>query len=141
MALCRRIFFHSPLHKTSSSHFLPSNLITFFPNYPPRFPNFSKLPLLREGSPPLISCVHASSLPSPSMDSPPQGYRRNVGICLINSSKKVSMINDVSSYLLSSSMCMAILNWCLFIFLLQIFAASRLDIPDAWQMPQVIFQY
>lgn len=39
------------------------------------------------------------------MDSPPQGYRRNVGICLINSSKKI-------------------------------FAASRLDIPDAWQMPQ-----
>ncbi|KAH6756244.1 nudix hydrolase-like protein 26 [Perilla frutescens var. hirtella] len=39
------------------------------------------------------------------MDTPPKGYRRNVGICLINSSKKI-------------------------------FAASRLDIPDAWQMPQ-----
>ncbi|KAL1546098.1 Nudix hydrolase 26, chloroplastic, variant 2 [Salvia divinorum] len=39
------------------------------------------------------------------MDSPPEGYRRNVGICLINPSKKI-------------------------------FAASRLDIPDAWQMPQ-----
>ncbi|XP_075496703.1 nudix hydrolase 26, chloroplastic [Primulina tabacum] len=40
-----------------------------------------------------------------SMENPPQGYRRNVGICLINLSKKI-------------------------------FAASRLDIPDAWQMPQ-----
>ncbi|KAF5742499.1 Nudix hydrolase [Tripterygium wilfordii] len=39
------------------------------------------------------------------MEAPPEGYRRNVGICLINPSKKI-------------------------------FAASRLDIPDAWQMPQ-----
>ncbi|XP_020694255.2 nudix hydrolase 26, chloroplastic-like isoform X2 [Dendrobium catenatum] len=40
-----------------------------------------------------------------SMEAPPAGYRKNVGICLINSSKKI-------------------------------FSASRLDIPDAWQMPQ-----
>ncbi|XP_038711184.1 nudix hydrolase 26, chloroplastic isoform X2 [Tripterygium wilfordii] len=40
------------------------------------------------------------------MEAPPEGYRRNVGICLINPSKKI-------------------------------FAASRLDIPDAWQMPQL----
>ncbi|KAJ9546015.1 hypothetical protein OSB04_025722 [Centaurea solstitialis] len=50
-----------------------------------------------------------SASPSPSssssMEAPPDGYRRNVGICLINSSKKV-------------------------------FSASRLDIPDSWQMPQ-----
>ncbi|XP_068312082.1 nudix hydrolase 26, chloroplastic [Pyrus communis] len=39
------------------------------------------------------------------MEAPPQGYRRNVGICLVNDSKKI-------------------------------FAASRLDIPCAWQMPQ-----
>ncbi|KAL6225300.1 hypothetical protein ACLB2K_004150 [Fragaria x ananassa] len=39
------------------------------------------------------------------MEAPPEGYRRNVGICLINDSKKI-------------------------------FAASRLDIPDSWQMPQ-----
>ncbi|TQD92767.1 hypothetical protein C1H46_021645 [Malus baccata] len=38
------------------------------------------------------------------MEAPPQGYRRNVAICLVNDSK--------------------------------IFAASRLDIPSAWQMPQ-----
>ncbi|CAO2833050.1 unnamed protein product [Amaranthus hypochondriacus] len=42
---------------------------------------------------------------SSSMEAPPEGYRRNVGICLINSSKKI-------------------------------FSASRLDIPDSWQMPQ-----
>ncbi|XP_073158585.1 nudix hydrolase 26, chloroplastic-like [Henckelia pumila] len=39
------------------------------------------------------------------MENPPQDYRRNVGICLINPSRKI-------------------------------FAASRLDIPNAWQMPQ-----
>ncbi|KAJ7970660.1 Nudix hydrolase [Quillaja saponaria] len=39
------------------------------------------------------------------MEAPPVGYRRNVGICLINPSKKI-------------------------------FAASRLNIPNAWQMPQ-----
>ncbi|KAF3434440.1 hypothetical protein FNV43_RR25543 [Rhamnella rubrinervis] len=39
------------------------------------------------------------------MEAAPQGYRRNVGICLINDSKKI-------------------------------FAASRLDIPSAWQMLQ-----
>ncbi|XP_004288493.1 PREDICTED: nudix hydrolase 26, chloroplastic-like [Fragaria vesca subsp. vesca] len=46
-----------------------------------------------------------SSSASSSMEAPPEGYRRNVGICLINDSKKI-------------------------------FAASRLDIPDSWQMPQ-----
>ncbi|KAK9053328.1 hypothetical protein SSX86_029961 [Deinandra increscens subsp. villosa] len=44
-------------------------------------------------------------LPSSSMEAPPNGYRRNVNIYLINSSKKI-------------------------------FSASRLDIPEAWQMPQ-----
>ncbi|XP_027163412.1 nudix hydrolase 26, chloroplastic [Coffea eugenioides] len=47
-------------------------------------------------------CAQSSSI----MQNPPQGYRRNVGICLMNPSSK------------------------------KIFAASRLDIPDAWQMPQ-----
>ncbi|XP_020248010.1 nudix hydrolase 26, chloroplastic-like isoform X2 [Asparagus officinalis] len=39
------------------------------------------------------------------MEAPPAGYRKNVGICLVNSSNKV-------------------------------FAASRLDMPGSWQMPQ-----
>lgn len=47
-----------------------------------------------------------SAQSSSIMENPPQGYRRNVGICLMNPSSK------------------------------KIFAASRLDIPDAWQMPQ-----
>ncbi|KAL9676540.1 hypothetical protein QQ045_004754 [Rhodiola kirilowii] len=42
---------------------------------------------------------------SSTMESPPEGYRRNVGLCLINPSKKI-------------------------------FAASRLDVPESWQMPQ-----
>ncbi|KAM7265730.1 hypothetical protein ACFE04_003413 [Oxalis oulophora] len=55
-----------------------------------------------------VSCVvlsSSSSSSSASVESPPDGYRRNVGICLIDSSKKI-------------------------------FAASRLYIPDSWQMPQ-----
>ncbi|KAL0401437.1 UNVERIFIED_CONTAM: Nudix hydrolase 26, chloroplastic, partial [Sesamum latifolium] len=66
-----------------------------FPNCPSRLQKFTALSLP----------APFSSLSSSSMDSPPEGYRRNVGICLINPSKKI-------------------------------FAASRLDIPDAWQMPQ-----
>ncbi|GAV77974.1 LOW QUALITY PROTEIN: NUDIX domain-containing protein, partial [Cephalotus follicularis] len=42
---------------------------------------------------------------STEMEAPPDGYRRNVGICLVGPSKKI-------------------------------FAASRIHIPDTWQMPQ-----
>eukprot|EP00262_Sarcandra_glabra_P011396 TRINITY_DN2734_c0_g1_i1.p1 TRINITY_DN2734_c0_g1~~TRINITY_DN2734_c0_g1_i1.p1 ORF type:complete len:219 (+),score=41.19 TRINITY_DN2734_c0_g1_i1:202-858(+) len=63
--------------------------------------NFTNLPLLQQK--PFSN--KASSSSSSSMEAPPPGYRRNVGICLINPSNKI-------------------------------FAASRLDIPSAWQMPQ-----
>ncbi|KAJ6749964.1 hypothetical protein OIU85_000575 [Salix viminalis] len=43
----------------------------------------------------------------PSTETPPDGYRRNVGICLLNPSKKI-------------------------------FTASRINLPDTWQMPQVV---
>ncbi|KAJ8526345.1 hypothetical protein K7X08_028822 [Anisodus acutangulus] len=74
-------------------------------NCPPKSHQITPLPLLR-----FKRCKTASfaSLPSSSstMENPPEGYRRNVGICLMNPSNK------------------------------KIFAASRLDIPSAWQMPQ-----
>ncbi|CAL1360402.1 unnamed protein product [Linum trigynum] len=41
-----------------------------------------------------------------SMESPPRGYRKNVGICLLNPTSKM------------------------------VFVASRINIPDSWQMPQ-----
>ncbi|KAL8538882.1 hypothetical protein ACS0TY_000763 [Phlomoides rotata] len=89
MALCRSfIHYNSPLQRIHTATLISTNC-------PPRSPKFTALSM----SAPL------SSLPSSSMDSPPEGYRRNVGICLINPSKKI-------------------------------FAASRLDVPDAWQMPQ-----
>nr|AAC49902.1 diadenosine 5',5'''-P1,P4-tetraphosphate hydrolase [Lupinus angustifolius] len=78
MALCRLV--QSP----------PTNF--HFRKYPSKFLKFSSLSLA-------FRYCHSS------MDSPPEGYRRNVGICLMNNDKKI-------------------------------FAASRLDIPDAWQMPQ-----
>ncbi|CAN0920559.1 Nudix hydrolase 26, chloroplastic [Linum grandiflorum] len=76
-----------------------------FSRYSSKLPLFS--PSLKLSTIPIqfrASSVAASSLSS-SMESPPEGYRRNVGICLINPSKKI-------------------------------FSASRLDIPEAWQMPQ-----
>ncbi|KAM7486411.1 hypothetical protein LguiA_002420 [Lonicera macranthoides] len=80
MALCRSILYNFPLTR----------------HYPLRS---TKITVLR-----LRTISGASSSPS-SMETPPEGYRRNVGICLMNPSKKI-------------------------------FAASRLDIPESWQMPQ-----
>ncbi|KDP36122.1 hypothetical protein JCGZ_08766 [Jatropha curcas] len=73
-------------------------------NCPSKFGEFAPVPLLTLKNKPWK--VSASlSLTALSMESPPQGYRRNVGICLVNPSK-------------------------------QIFTASRINIPDTWQMPQ-----
>ncbi|XP_031483163.1 nudix hydrolase 26, chloroplastic-like [Nymphaea colorata] len=68
---------------------------TLLPSKPAAFA--SPVPRLRPRA------ASASSLSS--METPPDGYRKNVGICLVNPSNKI-------------------------------FAASRLDVPDAWQMPQ-----
>ena len=52
-----------------------------------------------------LSCSYSYSYsyrsPSSSMDSPPQGYRRNVGICLVNASKKVYYLSLSLSLFLS----------------------------------------
>ncbi|CAN6439064.1 unnamed protein product [Victoria cruziana] len=63
------------------------------------------LPLKAALFAPSASRPRPRAVSSSSMEAPPDGYRRNVGICLVNPSNKI-------------------------------FAASRLDIPDAWQMPQ-----
>ncbi|XP_060185787.1 nudix hydrolase 26, chloroplastic isoform X1 [Lycium barbarum] len=102
MALCRSFFLCSfPLPRLP----LQFNTSIPSPNCPLKFHQISTLPLLG-----FKRCKTASfaSLPlsSSSMENPPEGYRRNVGICLMNPSNK------------------------------KIFAASRLDIPSAWQMPQ-----
>ncbi|GFP81748.1 nudix hydrolase 26 chloroplastic [Phtheirospermum japonicum] len=91
MALCRS-FLHinsPPLQRINTATFI-------FPNRTHKLRKFTALSL-----PAPLSSVSSPS----SMDTPPEGYRRNVGICLISPSKRI-------------------------------FAASRLDIPDAWQMPQ-----
>nr|GMD50718.1 nudix hydrolase 26, chloroplastic [Ipomoea batatas] len=83
MAICRSILINSPIPRRHLQPIIANS--TFSP--PPRFSKFTALPLLR----------HKRSLPpfaSLSMETPPQGYRRNI------------------------------------------FVASRLDIPNAWQMPQ-----
>ncbi|KAM1056785.1 hypothetical protein ACFX13_030901 [Malus domestica] len=82
-----------------------------FPTCPlnSKLTKFSHLALLRRKSiiytRTRLLCTPSQSSSSTAMEAPPQGYRRNVAICLVNDSK--------------------------------IFAASRLDIPSAWQMPQV----
>ncbi|KAL9428213.1 hypothetical protein AB3S75_030240 [Citrus x aurantiifolia] len=82
-------------------------------SYPTKLVKFASVPLELQQLPrkPLCcSCDDSSSSLSSftalSTDTPPDGYRRNVGICLINSSKK------------------------------KIFAATRIHIPYTWQMPQ-----
>ncbi|CAN4126385.1 unnamed protein product [Withania somnifera] len=84
---------------------LPLHLNTSIssPYCPPKSHQFIVLPLVLR-----YKTASFASLPvsSSTMENPPEGYRRNVGICLMNPSNK------------------------------KIFAASRLDIPSAWQMPQ-----
>ncbi|KAL7585222.1 nudix hydrolase 26, chloroplastic [Lactuca sativa] len=98
MAICRYSFClcNPPLHQVLA------NPTFFFPQSPSYSKKFTQLTLtLPNRLRPIVTCAS----PSTSMETPPAGYRRNVGICLMNSSKKI-------------------------------FSASRLDIPDSWQMPQ-----
>ncbi|KAI7751484.1 hypothetical protein M8C21_022558 [Ambrosia artemisiifolia] len=92
MAICSRysFFLYNP------------PLTQLLPKYPHKPNKFTKLPSTFLNHHRLVATAVS---PSSAMEAPPAGYRRNVGICLMNSSKKI-------------------------------FSASRLDIPDAWQMPQ-----
>ncbi|XP_065869644.1 nudix hydrolase 26, chloroplastic isoform X2 [Euphorbia lathyris] len=90
MAFCR--FYSSP--------FNPASLLTLskstssFLNCPYNFSKFTNVPPLESHIPPSNFVFRTLCLSSSSMESAPEGYRKNI------------------------------------------FAASRLDIPDAWQMPQ-----
>ncbi|XP_022935354.1 nudix hydrolase 26, chloroplastic-like [Cucurbita moschata] len=79
-------------------------LSVFGPNCPSFSIDVSSTPHWRG----ISSCCclfRPSSSSSSSMEFPPEGYRRNVGICLFNPSGKI-------------------------------FAASRLNRPEVWEMPQ-----
>ena len=112
-------------------------------------------------SPRSASCSTSAPPPPPppplpfvavaSMDAPPQGYRTNVGICLADPSLTKASAHPPSSPILLLSAAPALdivllgfvlmVNEVILLFLsLQIFSASRLDIPSAWQMPQVILE-
>ncbi|CAI0442186.1 unnamed protein product [Linum tenue] len=74
-----------------------------FSNCPPKLHKFTKLPpfctSLKLSTDPLeLRSLSASSSLSSSMESPPEGYRRNVGICLINPSKKVWCFSSLVSH-------------------------------------------
>ncbi|KAL8159671.1 hypothetical protein V2J09_001208 [Rumex salicifolius] len=118
MGLCCRFGLQNPppFHPHHPLQLLLRSSLPSSPFYPSVSPKFTHLPspfLLRPLHllPPFTTTTRrtirdfTSSSLQQSMESPPEGYRKNVGICLINSSK-------------------------------QVFVASRLDIPDAWQMPQ-----
>ncbi|EOY08463.1 hypothetical protein QUC31_010851 [Theobroma cacao] len=70
-------------------------------NCPCKLGKFSGVPLFYH----LLQAPLTNSSASLSVESPPDGYRKNVGICLLNPSKKI-------------------------------FTASRIHIPNTWQMPQ-----
>lgn len=113
-------------------------LSVFGPNCPSFSIDVSSTPHWRG----ISSCCclfRPSSSSSSSMEFPPEGYRRNVGICLFNPSGKViSLI--LPRLLLSLPSCFLLLMIIVFcpFNLLQIFAASRLNRPEVWEMPQVI---
>lgn len=90
MALCRFVVFSSPPRPPLPRVF-SRRPTSFVPNRPPKSAKFTSLlhPLQNSASG-VSSCTLHSSLSS-SMESAPEGYRRNVGVCLINSSKKVYM--------------------------------------------------
>jgi hypothetical protein len=97
MALCRFTVFPKPL-------------TSFFPNYPHKSPEFMHLPLLLQKPTHRVSssALHSSSS---SMESAPEGYRRNVGVCLINPSKKVSAF-------LFGYVCIVFVCWYVYMFVL-----------------------
>ncbi|VVB13438.1 unnamed protein product [Arabis nemorensis] len=66
---------------------------------------FSCLKLPVSASKPLVVLSVALSPPARTVDSPPVGYRKNVGICLVSPCRKI-------------------------------FTASKIHVPDTWQMPQ-----
>ncbi|KAK9949822.1 hypothetical protein M0R45_005333 [Rubus argutus] len=108
MDICRFALHSCPLYLPPLSTFIkPVILFPSFPNGPTKLAKSAQL--LIPSKPAVytrVCCTSScSSSPSSSMEAPPEGYRRNVGICLINDSKKI-------------------------------FSASRLDVPDSWQMPQ-----
>ncbi|KAK1626550.1 hypothetical protein QYE76_000865 [Lolium multiflorum] len=80
-----------------------------------------------------LSC---SASPFASMDAPPEGYRTNVGICLADPSltKAPAPLPSYSPFIYTDppSPALPLISS----LLPQIFSASRIDIPTAWQMPQ-----
>ncbi|PON70259.1 Mutator [Parasponia andersonii] len=114
LSLSRLVSLSSPFllhHRSPTPNPTPTLLLPLpkpsplsFPYYPLQLTKFTVLPLFLSKKP-FICSVQPSSSSSSAMEAPPEGYRRNVGICLINDSRKI-------------------------------FAASRLDIPNSWQMPQ-----
>ncbi|XP_022855916.1 nudix hydrolase 26, chloroplastic-like isoform X3 [Olea europaea var. sylvestris] len=83
MARCF-IQFHSPFSRSLLRRTSANTNILFFPYCPPKAHKFT--PSLLHHKIPGVAFSSLSSLSS--MENPPQGYRKNVGICLMNPSKK-----------------------------------------------------
>ena len=94
MAICRYSFFiaNPPLQQVLTNP-------NFF--FSPKSSKFNQLSLT---IPNRLRTVVNSASSSSSMEAPPDGYRRNVGICLINSSKKVNFFSFVNEDLYSSDL-------------------------------------
>ncbi|KAF5737408.1 nudix hydrolase 27 chloroplastic [Tripterygium wilfordii] len=75
------------------------------PNCPATLVKFAAVTLQSRNQFKSLQVLRSLTQSGLSMEFPPDGYRRNVGICLVNPSRKI-------------------------------FAASRINVPDTWQMPQ-----
>lgn len=95
MALCLSRFLSYPLPRPAPSQQLLSYSTNLPSSYcPNRFLKFTALPFPCHNK---SSKASFSASSAASMENPPQGYRRNVGICLMNpSSKKVFFFDDGS---------------------------------------------
>ncbi|OVA07136.1 NUDIX hydrolase domain [Macleaya cordata] len=86
VALCRLGFVNSQLYRRPFPALRKPGLP--FPSCPSNSRKFPDPSHLRDKPLKIVTCCFSSSSSS-SMEAPPEGYRRNVGICLINNSNKV----------------------------------------------------
>ncbi|GMN38761.1 hypothetical protein TIFTF001_007986 [Ficus carica] len=72
------------------------------------------------------------------MEGLPPGYRPNVGVCLINSDDQICCFQVSSSliFYFDSIRVKPVAESSNLAEILQVFVASRLNVPGAWQMPQ-----
>ncbi|CAI0410411.1 unnamed protein product [Linum tenue] len=113
MAICRTLLSYSQLHRPPRHQMLSTIVPTLsFSNYPPKLHEFTKLPPLYTSLKRLTGPLELRTLSASS-----------------SSSSSSSMESPPEGYRRNVGICLINPSK-------KIFAASRLDVPDSWQMPQ-----